>query len=136
MFSDPEDRPAVQPGQPDPVVLAADDRYNPAQDIGIRNLLPSQVDKGLRLEERQERTRSQLAMFLIKMLAGTLGISFALVILLILMSGFVDNKEKAESFDKTSALVKDLVTFILTAQTGLIGTALGFYFGSRGSNND
>ena len=114
----------------------ADDRYNPVQDIGIRNLLPSQVDKGLRLEERQERTRSQLAMFLIKMLAGTLGVSFALVMLLILMSGFVDNEKKAASFDKTTALVKDLVTFILTAQTGLIGTALGFYFGSRGSNND
>jgi len=51
------------------------------------------------------------------------------------MSGFVDEK-KVESFDRTSSLVKDLITFILTAQTGLIGTALGFYFGSRGGNTD
>jgi hypothetical protein len=51
------------------------------------------------------------------------------------MTGVIDEK-KSESFTKTSALVKDLITFILTAQTGLIGTALGFYFGSRGSNAD
>ncbi|MFN9841906.1 MAG: hypothetical protein ACK56Z_15035, partial [Pseudanabaena sp.] len=58
-----------------------------------------------------------------------------LIILLTVMSGFIDEK-KVESFDKTSSLVKDLITFILTAQTGLIGTALGFYFGSRGNNAD
>ncbi|MFZ4640054.1 MAG: hypothetical protein ACOYMP_06610 [Nodosilinea sp.] len=109
--------------------------YSPAQDIGIRNFFPSQVDKDFRLEERQETTRSRLATFLINILAGTLTASFTLVIILIIMSGFVDDK-KAPSFDKTSTLVKDLVTFILTAQTGLIGTALGFYFGSRGGNND
>ncbi|XGB40915.1 MAG: hypothetical protein LVS60_10910 [Nodosilinea sp. LVE1205-7] len=136
MSFDSQDRLLESSNQLEQSSPVADDRYNPVQDIGIRNLLPSQVDKGLRLEERQERTRSQLAMFLIKMLAGTLGVSFALVMLLILMSGFVDNEKKAASFDKTTALVKDLVTFILTAQTGLIGTALGFYFGSRGSNND
>lgn len=136
MSFDSQDRLLESSNQLEQSSPVADDCYNPVQDIGIRNLLPSQVDKGLRLEERQERTRSQLAMFLIKMLAGTLGVSFALVMLLILMSGFVDNEKKAASFDKTTALVKDLVTFILTAQTGLIGTALGFYFGSRGSNND
>jgi hypothetical protein len=49
------------------------------------------------------------------------------------MSGFVVDEKKNNSFDKTSALAKDLITFILTAQTGLIGTALGFYFGSKGN---
>lgn len=44
--------------------------------------------------------------------------------------------QRTESFDKTSSLVKDLITFIVTAQTGLIGTALGFYFGSRSSKPD
>ncbi len=111
------------------------ENYGPAQEVGIRDFFPSQVDKDLRLEERQETTRSRLATFLINILAGTLTASFTLVIILIIMSGFVDDK-KAPSFDKTSTLVKDLVTFILTAQTGLIGTALGFYFGSRGGNND
>ena len=110
-------------------------RYVQTQEVDIKNLLPSQVDTDIKLEERQETTRSQLATFLIKILAGTLTASFGLIIFLTAMSGFVDEK-KLESFDKTSSLVKDLITFILTAQTGLIGTALGFYFGSRGSNAD
>ncbi len=110
-------------------------RYIQTQEGEIKNLLPSQVDTGIKLEERQETTRSQLATFLIKILAGTLTASFSLIILLTVMSGFVDEK-KVESFDRTSSLVKDLITFILTAQTGLIGTALGFYFGSRGGNTD
>lgn len=105
------------------------------QEVDIKKLLPSQVETGIKLEERQETTRSQLATFFIKILAGTLTASFGLIILLTVMSDFVD-ESKLESFDKTSALVKDLVTFILTAQTGLIGTALGFYFGSRGGNPD
>lgn len=110
-------------------------RYVQTQEVDIKNLLPSQVETGIKLEERQETTRSQLATFLIKILAGTLTASFGLIIILTVMSGFIDEK-KIESFDKTSSLVKDLITFILTAQTGLIGTALGFYFGSRGNNAD
>ena len=51
------------------------------------------------------------------------------------MAGFA-GEEKQESLKENNSLVKDLITFMLTAQTGLIGTALGFYFGSRGSNND
>lgn len=111
------------------------DRYVQTKEFDIKTLFPSQMETGIKLEERQETTRSQLATFLIKILAGTLIASFGLIILLIVMSYFIDNT-KIELFDKTSILVKDLITFILTAQTGLIGTALGFYFGSRGSNSD
>ena len=110
-------------------------RYVETQEVDLKNLLPSQIETGIKLEERQETTRSQLATFLIKILAGTLTASFGLIVLLTVMTGVIDEK-KSESFTKTSALVKDLITFILTAQTGLIGTALGFYFGSRGSNAD
>lgn len=105
-------------------------------EVDLKSLLPSQVETDIKLEERQEATRSQLATFLIKILAGTLIASFGLIILLTVMSGFFIDEKKIESFDKTSSLVKDLITFILTAQTGLIGTALGFYFGSRGGNSD
>ncbi len=87
-----------------------------------------------KIEEKQEETPSQLATFLIKILAGTLTASFRLILLLTLMLGCVDEK-KAEALKNNSSLVKDLITFILTAQTGLIGTALGFYFGSRDSSN-
>lgn len=105
------------------------------QEVDIASLLPSQRETGMKLEERQETTRSQLATFLIRILAGTLIASFSLIILLTVMAGFVDDAKK-ETFKENSSLVKDLITFILTAQTGLIGTALGFYFGSRGNNPD
>jgi hypothetical protein len=42
-------------------------------------------------------------------------------------SGCPENKV----FQSNSQLVKDLITFLITSQTGLLGTALGFYFGSR-----
>lgn len=98
----------------------------------LSSLIPS-VGEKLTLSERQEVTRSKLATFLIWILAGTLTASFSLILLLIIMTTFVDER-KATNLEKTSTLVKDLITFILTAQTGLIGTALGFYFGSK--NND
>jgi len=124
-------------GQKPSSSLPEQEGFIQTQDIdgNTKNLLPSQRDTGTKLEERQETTRSQLATFLIYMLAGTLLASFILIVILTIMSGIV-NDTKVESFDKTVALVKDLIMFILTAQTGLIGTALGFYFGSRGSNTD
>jgi len=127
---EPEDQPVE--ALPNEEVIK---RYIQTQEVDIKNLLPSQLDARIKLEERQETTRSQLATFLIKILAGTLTASFGLIIILTVMSVFVDER-KVESFDRTSSLVKDLITFILTAQTGLIGTALGFYFGSRGGNAD
>jgi hypothetical protein len=110
-------------------------RYVQTQEVDITSLLPSQIDTGIKIEERQEITRSQLATFLIKILAGTLTASFGLIILLTIMVSFVD-ESKGETLKENSSLVKDLITFMITAQTGLIGTALGFYFGSKGNNSD
>lgn len=111
------------------------DRFVKTQEFDIKSLLPSQIETGIKLEEKQEQTRSQLATFLIKILAGTLVASFSLIVILIVSSTFVDER-RAASLDKQNVLVKDLITFIITAQTGLIGTALGFYFGSKSSNSD
>ena len=52
-----------------------------------------------------------------------------LVVALIVVSVFIDEKN-INSFDKTSALAKDLIALILASEAGLIGTVLGFYFGS------
>ena len=101
----------------------------------INYFVPSQKETGTKLQERQEQTRSQLATFLIKILAGMLIASFGLIALLIVMSVLVD-ADKEPVLIKNIALAKDLITFILTAQTGLIGTALGFYFGSKSGNSD
>ncbi len=112
---------------------------------GISDLSPVQSNKpdlqsinpnqGATLPDRQETTRAWLATFLTYTLAGTITTSFILIISLVVMSGFIVDEKKNSSFDKTSALAKDLITFILTAQTGLIGTALGFYFGSKGNSD-
>jgi hypothetical protein len=109
--------------------------YVKTQEIDIKSILPSQRDTGIRLEERQETTRSQLATFLIRMLAGTLIASFSIIAILTVTTSLVDDK-KAEIIKENNLLVKDLITLILTAQTGLIGTALGFYFGSRSGKSD
>ncbi len=108
----------------------------PVQDVfpSLSNVIPSLGNKKFDIQESQEITRAKLAIFLVNILARTILASFALVISLLIISIFVDEK-KTSSFDKTSTLVKDLITLILTAQIGLIGTALGFYFGSKGNSD-
>jgi hypothetical protein len=96
--------------------------------------IPKLKKEKLTIPESQEITRAGLANFLVMLLSGTIISSFVLVIVLLIISISVDEK-KTSSFDKTSALVKDLITLIFTTQIGLVGTALGFYFGSK-SNAD
>ena len=100
----------------------------------IDDLSPSTENTNNTIEEQQEQTRSQLASFLVKIFAGTIIGSFVLFSTLVLFSINIDEK-KAGNLDKTSILVKDLITLIITSQTGLIGSALGFYFGSRNNNS-
>lgn len=115
--------------------------------IDIRNLSPNQSKldvptqseldipkQSSDLRHKQEATRADLATRLINILSTTIIASFVLVIGLMLISIFVDEK-KTSSLDKTSALAKDLITVIFTAQIGLVGTALGFYFGSKGNSD-
>jgi hypothetical protein len=112
-------------------VLSILDITDTTQDLpSTQKLAP---DPTYNIPQQQEQTRSQLATFLIKIFAGTLGLSLALVISLVVLSITID-KDKSENFDKTTTLVKDLITLVVTSQIGLIGSALGFYFGSR--NND
>jgi hypothetical protein len=105
----------------------------------ISNLSPSQSEigtKSLTPEQRNptlDETRKDLAKFLTYTLAGTIVASFTVIVALTIMSGFLVDEKKTSSFDKTSALAKDLIVTILTSQIGLVGTAIGFYFGSRGN---
>jgi hypothetical protein len=101
----------------------------------VVNASPTVENLSSKLADKQETTRAQLATSLINILKNTIIASFVLIGVLIIISGFID-KEETEKFDKTSSLVKDVIVLIITAQTGLIGTALGFYFGSKNSNND
>jgi len=100
--------------------------------ISTESLTPEQGDD---LQKSQEQTRAKLAKFLTYTLAGTIVASFTVIVALTIMSGFLVDEKKTSSFDKTSALAKDLIVTILTSQIGLVGTAIGFYFGSRGSTD-
>jgi hypothetical protein len=102
-------------------------------------LSPSQLEistESLAPEQRSptlDETRKELAKFLTYTLAVTIAASFVVVVALTIMSGFFVDEKKTSSFDKTSALAKDLIVTILTSQIGLVGTVIGFYFGSRGN---
>jgi hypothetical protein len=74
---------------------------------------------------KRETARSWLAKALIYSLWGTITVTFSLVLIdrFMLYSGKTVNQDQGE----------DLITLIWTAQTTLVGTALGFYFGERDS---
>ena len=106
----------------------------------ISSLTPSQSKVGTESLTPQQgnptpldETRKELAKLLTCTLAGTIVLSFVMVVVLIGMSGFLVDEKRTSSFDKTSALAKDLIVTILTSQIGLVGTVIGFYFGSRGN---
>ena len=132
-INNPEDTPDSLEGSsqlPNPDLIT---RF--VKEVGVESLLPEQKETKLKIEDRQEITRSKLATFLLQILGGTLIASFVLISILTFMVISIDENKK-DTFKENSALVKDLITFIITAQTGLIGTALGFYFGSKSNNSD
>lgn len=76
----------------------------------------------------REKARGWIAKALIVSSIATIFTTFSLIIVdRIAIYGF--GKEQL----KDDGLGKDLITLIWTAQTTLVGTALGFYFGDRDS---
>ncbi|MFW9257696.1 hypothetical protein [Nostoc sp. CALU 546] len=92
----------------------------------INHLIPEIKDTNLQIKQipvKQEETRTKLALYLVYTLIGTLFLSFVLTGI----AAFTPDKEDRNYF-------KDLITLVITSQTGLIGTVLGFYFGAK--NNE
>jgi hypothetical protein len=75
------------------------------------------------LTQAQEQTRGRLAQWLIATLAASYFIS--LLMIAFVLFGF--GKQEQQTF------AKDVITIVLSTQAGLVGSALGFYFG-RGDN--
>lgn len=78
------------------------------------------------LNEEIEKTRSGLANKLLTLLISTYIGSFIILIAVVIYP--VDNLEEKLQIYTYS---KDIMILLITTQTGLVGTALGFYFGSR-----
>lgn len=72
----------------------------------------------------REKTRSRLAQVLLMSYVATIAMTVTLILV---------DRIAFYVYDKTPAdhQAKDLLTVIWTAQTTLVGTALGFYFGER-----
>jgi hypothetical protein len=70
-------------------------------------------------EKQRETTRTQIAMRLVTMFSGTLAATF-------ILTGIAAFNPIADK-----ALIKDFASLAISAQVGLLGTALGYYFGAK-----
>lgn len=80
--------------------------------------------KGFLLKSREE-TRSAIAKRLITLLGVTVASTIILSVVVILAPSNATDRESKFTFSK------DVFSILLSTQTGLIGAALGFYFGSK-----
>jgi len=84
------------------------------------------------LDLKREDTRSNLANWLIWLLIGTYLFTFAFS-LYVLHIQVAENGSK--DIDKIYAYTKDIFSLLITTQTGLVGSVIGFYFGSNQNRN-
>lgn len=77
------------------------------------------------LDIKREDTRSILAIVLISILGVTYAITI-IVMLFVMFFPIEQEDERAERYTYS----KDMMSLLITTQTGLVGAVLGFYFGS------
>lgn len=80
------------------------------------------------IARQQESTRSQIAGWLIGILAGLLGATYVVVFGVVAL---VVWKGSPPALPDTVVQLKTLMEPILTALVGLIGSVIGFYFGTK-----
>jgi len=131
MNSNPEasssDEPDIQPGE---IVVAGQTAKPPlsldSQLKTVDSQQPPPITSDDILRDR-EKARSWIAKALVVSSLTTVFATF-LLITVDRVSLYVFEKKPTDD-----GLAKDLITLIWTAQTALVGSALGFYFGDRDS---
>ena len=96
-------------------------KYSPKKPTPI---LPPELES---IPRQQEQTRGWLAKTLVKTLIGTVAATFVVILVDKALVAFEKNTENQG--------LREIITLIWTSETALIGTALGFYFGSQNSDN-
>lgn len=82
---------------------------------------PAVTEGGLvDLRSEQEKTRAWLAKGLVIIFGSTISAFFLFILIKIIFPTSVNTED-----------LKDLLTLILTSEVGIVGTALGFYFGNQ-----
>jgi len=84
------------------------------------------LDKSL--DHKREDTRSNLANWLIWLLVGTYLVTFLCTLCVMFIP---INQNDLEERDKRYTYTKDIFALLITTQTGLVGSVIGFYFGSN-----
>jgi hypothetical protein len=113
------------------------EKFEEEQSLKIGTPTPETIGKFKDVLVSQEDTRAFLARFLVFIFAGAVLLTFVYIFLLSffpasLECGMVEGKTICNSDGEG----KDLITLLLSSLTAVIGTALGFYFGSsRGSRS-
>lgn len=79
---------------------------------------------------RQEITRSELAKWLVMSFVGTVAGVFVLILFDKVYYISASDSAKDKMKDQQTG-TKDLISLVLTAQSSLVGAAIGFYFGTR-----
>jgi len=83
---------------------------------------------GEKIAKQREDTRSVLAERFLWILIGTYTLSFITMLGVLLTPIFTQiNKELR---DESYVYTKDIISILITTQTGLVGSIMGFYFGS------
>jgi len=77
---------------------------------------------------RRESTRSKLAERFLWILIGTYFLSFLTMIGVLAMPFFVQSNQELRN--DSYSYTKDIISILITTQTGLVGSIMGFYFGS------
>lgn len=113
---------------PENVDAAADLEEQSSEDFAfVSEELTSQEKESLKdfLLKSREETRSAIAKRLIMLLGITVASTIILSGVVILAPSDAADRESKFTFSK------DVFSILLSTQTGLIGAALGFYFGSK-----
>ena len=121
-------QPYSSEGQPEP--LGA-----PTVEQVFKDIAPRKSPLKPTIAERQEETRGDLAKGLIGILRLTIIFFFLLIVADRIVSASIFSAS-GQKYEYNSSESKEITTLILTSLTGLVGTALGFYFGSRNSFTD
>ncbi|MFP4693570.1 MAG: hypothetical protein ACOC04_00050 [Halothece sp.] len=98
------------------------------REVWERQLTREEI-KGLQedIDQKREDTRTNLALRLIWLLIGT-------YIAIAVIGGWIIFKSQDNS-ETIYAYSKDLFSLLITTQTGLVGTVVGFYFGINQSKS-
>lgn len=88
------------------------------------------------IDKQREDTRSKLAQFFLCILGGTYLLSFVLMVGVIVAPFFWEQEEFDQQLrNDTYTYTKDIISIFITTQTGLVGSIMGFYFGSNQALN-